>query len=202
MFCPTMHPSRKASTRRGSATPAFAPRVRHSPSSRSMLIASALWTSLVIDPAPSSPTQTTLFENVSSTGFTRCRTASSPPTNSVTFPSSAPSRPPSSGASSRCAPRAFRAAPPPGTTLDPSRGTRLLRQQSFGPPDHHDHEHQADENLLRRGEPHARQERDDVLRESAAFEKAEEHGRAEERAAVVATAPEYEREPDKETFLG
>src|SRR5439155_23747759 len=313
MFWPTIQPSRNASTSRGSATPAFAPRVRHSASSRSMLIARALWTSLVIDPAPSSPTQTTLFEKVWSTGFTRCRMASSPPTNRVTFPSRAPSRPPSRGASSRCAPRAFSASPtarttagafvvwsittdpavtpsrippaptvtacisggpgtqtqmtshcaatslgdgahtaprsssvaaasclrswttsekaplrtksasgspmfprpmnptriassrfengPRGTTPDPSRGTRLLRQQSLRTPDHQYHEHHADEDLLRRGQPYARQERDHVLRDSAAFEKAEEHGGAEEGTAVVAAAPENEREPDEEAFL-
>src|SRR5207237_1269513 len=116
MFWLTMHPSRNASTRRGTATPAFAPRVRHSASSRSMLMASALWTSLVTEPAPSSPTHTTLRENVSSTGFTRRKTASSPPTNSVSCPSSAPSRPPSRGASSSCAPRACMATPTSRTT--------------------------------------------------------------------------------------
>ena len=54
---------------------------------------------------------------------------------------------------------------------------------------------------MRRGEPHARQERDHVLGESAAFEKAEKNQRAEERPAVVAAAAEDEGEPDEQAFL-
>jgi hypothetical protein len=50
-----------------------------------MLIARALWTIFVIDPVPSSPTHTTLFENVSRTGFTRVSTVGSPPTK-ITSP--------------------------------------------------------------------------------------------------------------------
>src|SRR5438445_239361 len=68
-------------------------------------------------------------------------------------------------------------------------------------PDHQHDEHHADEDLLRRGEPHARQERDHVLGESAAFEKAEKNQRAEERPAVVAAAAEDEGEPDEQAFL-
>src|SRR5262249_58308628 len=51
------------------------------------------------------------------------------------------------------------------------------------------------------GEWNAREERDHVLGESTALEKAQQHYRAQERAAVVAAAAENEREPDEEALL-
>src|SRR5262249_38131515 len=82
-----------------------------------------------------------------------------------------------------------------------SRGIGLLRQQSLRTADYHHHDHQTDDDLLRGGEPHARQERDHILGEATSLEQAEEYERAEERAAVVAAAAEDEREPDVETLL-
>src|SRR5262245_54592599 len=78
---------------------------------------------------------------------------------------------------------------------------RLLWQEPVRASDHHRHEHHADENLLRGGEPHPRQERNHVLGEPAPLEQAEEHQRAEERPAVVTAPTEDEREPDVETLL-
>src|SRR5215470_16287106 len=78
---------------------------------------------------------------------------------------------------------------------------RLLGQEPIRATDHQRHERHADQDLLRGGEPHSRQERDHVLGESAPLEQAEEHQRAEERAAVTAAAAEDEREPDVEALL-
>src|SRR5262245_33121541 len=80
-------------------------------------------------------------------------------------------------------------------------GARLLRQQSLGPPDHQHHEYHTDQHLLCRGEPHTREERDHVFRESAAFEQTQQHHGTEQRAAVVSAAAEDKCEPYEETFL-
>jgi hypothetical protein len=55
---------------------------------------------------------------------------------------------------------------------------------------------------LSRGQAHAGQEGDDVLREAAAFEEPEQHDRAEQGTAVVAGSAEDEGQPDEERLLG